>query len=82
MEQKHYYVKSAIAFLETIGHACPVFTDQYHAADYWTDNQEEIAKSIANFSDGNKQIAAELLRLFGTLSRAARYFNELNTQKS
>jgi len=79
MKTEHHFVKRATAFLDTIGHSYPGFDDQYHAAEFWTGNQEAIAQSIANFSAGNKQVAAGLLRDFGTLSRAAIYLNELKT---
>jgi len=76
-EEILYYVKSATAFLETIGHSCEGFTDQYHAAEYLTSNQEQIAQSIANFGKGHARVTAGLLRLFGALSKTARYFNKL-----
>jgi len=74
---KHHFVESATAFLDTIGFAHQRIADQYQAARFWTANQEKIVSQIANFSDGREKITASLLRLFGTISKAARYFNEL-----
>lgn len=78
---KHHFVKSATAFLDTIGHRYPRFINQHTTAQYWTDNQEKIVQSITKFTDGHARIAASLLRQFGKLSETALYFNELKTSE-